>query len=295
MATKPPYAPNVVNQTVSYGGTTWKGNPGTDWTIESSTGSSPSSPSSGSSVDTSGITAALAKGAANQSDFLARFRAAIAGTPATGGTAAVPGMAERIQTELGIPALAQAAGDVATNVTNMPYTQGAATRGYDVNADQLQRIINQKQTELAPTATALANQLQAVTPLATQRIAQETLPWTTEASMVSETAAREVTGYTDIMQANLNVLLEKMREGAAITAAEVAQANALALKEQEFEQAKQATQITEAGGRKLLINSQTGQVIKDLGSTTSGTGGSGIITPAPYKVTPTSTFKASSW
>ena len=31
---KPPYAPNVVNQTVSYGGVTWKGNPGSDWTPE---------------------------------------------------------------------------------------------------------------------------------------------------------------------------------------------------------------------------------------------------------------------
>jgi len=30
--TPPPYAPNVVNQTVSYNGATWKGNPGTGWT-----------------------------------------------------------------------------------------------------------------------------------------------------------------------------------------------------------------------------------------------------------------------
>lgn len=35
---KPPYAPNVVNQTVSYGGITWKGNPGSDWTPETPSG-----------------------------------------------------------------------------------------------------------------------------------------------------------------------------------------------------------------------------------------------------------------
>jgi len=35
---KPPYAPNVVNQTVSYGGATWKGNPGSDWVLESAAG-----------------------------------------------------------------------------------------------------------------------------------------------------------------------------------------------------------------------------------------------------------------
>jgi hypothetical protein len=33
-ATPPPYAPNTENQTVSYGGVTWKGNPGTGWTQE---------------------------------------------------------------------------------------------------------------------------------------------------------------------------------------------------------------------------------------------------------------------
>ena len=30
----PPYEPNVVNQTVSYGGYTWKGNPGQGWSLE---------------------------------------------------------------------------------------------------------------------------------------------------------------------------------------------------------------------------------------------------------------------
>jgi len=34
------------------------------------------------------------------------------------------------------------------------------------------------------------------------------------------------------------------------------------------------TQLTEAGGRKLLINSQTGETIKDLGASSSGGGGS---------------------
>lgn len=31
---QPPYAPNVVNQTVSFGGAVWKGNPGTGWTLD---------------------------------------------------------------------------------------------------------------------------------------------------------------------------------------------------------------------------------------------------------------------
>ena len=35
---QPPYAPNVVNQTVDYGGITWKGNPGQGWTAQSQTG-----------------------------------------------------------------------------------------------------------------------------------------------------------------------------------------------------------------------------------------------------------------
>lgn len=37
-ATPPPYAPNVQNQTVSYGGATWKGEPGGSWRLENSSG-----------------------------------------------------------------------------------------------------------------------------------------------------------------------------------------------------------------------------------------------------------------
>lgn len=37
-AGSPPYPPNVVNQTVSYGGAVWKGNPGQGWTLQSSEG-----------------------------------------------------------------------------------------------------------------------------------------------------------------------------------------------------------------------------------------------------------------
>jgi hypothetical protein len=44
MAEQPPYSPNVVNQTVSYGGATWKGNPGTGWTQEGGGSSSGSAP-----------------------------------------------------------------------------------------------------------------------------------------------------------------------------------------------------------------------------------------------------------
>ncbi len=37
-STPPPYAPNTVNQTVDYGGITWKGQPGGQWTAQTSTG-----------------------------------------------------------------------------------------------------------------------------------------------------------------------------------------------------------------------------------------------------------------
>ena len=36
-----------------------------------------------------------------------------------------------------------------------------------------------------------------------------------------------------------------------------------------------STEITEAGGRKLLINKQTGEIIADLGTSGSGSGSSG--------------------
>jgi hypothetical protein len=41
---QPPYQPNVVNQTVDFGGVTWKGNPGQGWSQQSFTGGNPIGP-----------------------------------------------------------------------------------------------------------------------------------------------------------------------------------------------------------------------------------------------------------
>lgn len=38
---QPNYAPNVVNQTVTYGGATWKGNPGQGWSLQSDASGNP--------------------------------------------------------------------------------------------------------------------------------------------------------------------------------------------------------------------------------------------------------------
>lgn len=40
-ASPPPYAPNVVNQTVDYNGITWKGQPGGQWTAQSTSSGAP--------------------------------------------------------------------------------------------------------------------------------------------------------------------------------------------------------------------------------------------------------------
>ena len=57
---QPPYSPNVVNQTVDYGGITWKGQPGGGWTAQTATGGGPvPGASGGNASDILGIAGSL--------------------------------------------------------------------------------------------------------------------------------------------------------------------------------------------------------------------------------------------
>ncbi len=259
MAEKPPYSPNVVNQTVHYGGVTWKGNPGSDWTPEAA---SSGGGSTGSSADL------IAKQTAAENDFLTRFRAAIGGQEST------QAMADRISTELGLPGLRKNAFAVNQQLSDVPDVQSAATRGFDVNENQRQRIIAAKQGELAPSAVKLNTPQQFAEGQLGERLGyglqeqtKALIPFQTEASMLSDRAAREITGYTNDKQNELTLLLDKLSSQRALTAAETARAQQLADDEADFQRQKD------------LLTFQK--------SLSGGSGGGGIKTPAP--LTPTST------
>lgn len=229
--------------------------------------------------------------------FLGRFRGFI------GGQEGLPIMAERIGKELGLPNLRETAfkagqtlRDVGSTFREIPQAITATGRAASVNADRLTRAIAQRAAELRPvleTATRGVEEAFAGQQFGERELGErlgygvkqqekELLPFTTEATMMSDRVAREVTGFNQGQQRELDAILKRMEQGVTLQKAEYDRATQLAVKESEFENKKKeleltnrlapSTEVVTVGGRKKLINKSTGQVISDLGSSSEGSG-----------------------
>lgn len=210
-----------------------------------------------------------AKQKAAQDEFLGRFRSTVEGQEK------LPDMAARIGGQLGLPGLQQTAQGLIKTVAELPKTQTDATRGYNVNSNQLSRIIGAKQAELAPAAQQAVTQQQAAeSNLATQLgygVAQQQkdlLPFTTEQSLLSDQLAREYSGFTTDKQNQLQLMMQNISNGQALTMAQLQNANDLAMAKLQYDnqvdyfnkqqsaQAKQQNFVNVNGG---LYNTTTGQ------------------------------------
>lgn len=185
------------------------------------------------SADRAGVNA---KQYGEEQDYLSRYRKAL------GGQESLPDMYKRLGIELGIPNLQQSSNTLNTTLANIPATYSSATRGFDVNANQLSRTIGQKTAELQPVVTSTNNALTSAVENAGRGmqygIAQqqkELLPFQTEASMLSDRWAREQTGFTTDHQAELSALISKMQSGVQLSEGEANRANALAVAEKQYE------------------------------------------------------------
>ncbi len=203
-----------------------------------------------------GLTNLFGEQRAGTSDYLNRFKGAISGQETS------QQAADRIGGELGLPGKRQAASTITNTVNNLPYTFGAATRGYDVNANQLSRIIGQKTSELTPamnTANAAVSDAEASldTRMGYQQAdqARELLPYQTEASFLSEQNARETTGYTQQSQSELDSIIAKMNAGIQISEGEKNRANQLAMQELQYKQAIETAKMSNQGNQFVGVNS----------------------------------------
>ena len=214
---------------------------------------------------------------AEDADYLKRY------TDFINGQEGASAMAKRIGGELGIPTLQANATMLQNTLTNLPGTYTKAVQGYDVNENQRQRIIAQKAGELQPMVTTAENSLSgAETNLGQQMGYEQTdqqkalLPYQTEKDLLDERQARETTMFTTENESELNGLIAKINAGVTLSEGEKNRAATLASQESSYLNAKEtassATQIVEVGGRKQLINSQTGAVVQDLGPSSAGTG-----------------------
>ena len=169
-------------------------------------------------------------------DYLKRYSDFIQGQE--GATA----MAGRIGTELGIPTLQANATMLRNTLTNLPGTYNKATTGYDVNANQLARIIGQKSGELAPAVQTAETSLAGAQNTLGQRMGYEQtdqakalLPYQTEKDLLSDRLARETTLYSQGNQRELDALITKIQSGIQISEGERNRAQQLSIAEKGYQ------------------------------------------------------------
>lgn len=174
--------------------------------------------------------------ATQSNDFLNRYKTAI------GSQETVPGMYSRIGGELGLPTLQNNANMLNTTLSNIPNTYTAATKGYDVNSNQLSQIIGRKTYELTPAVTSAnnaaanaQNQLSTQIGYEQQQQAKELQPYQSEQSMLADRQAREATMFSTDNQQELDGLVAKLQAGVTLTNAEQDRANQLAIAEKQYQ------------------------------------------------------------
>lgn len=212
----------------------------------------------------SGTSSLMAGQKAQEDDFLGRFRGAVAGQePLTA-------MSERLGTELGLPALKQSAFDLTQTLKGIPRVQAQATRGFDVNANQLARKTAAEQAKIAPLAQEATAQAQFAQGELGDRLQlgvaeqnRQLDPFLkAELPLMSERLAREFTGYSQDRQNELTLLLSSQQR----TAEQEARVFQLAQDEREFER------------QKSLLSFQTDESIRQK----KATGGLGTVNEWEY-------------
>ena len=195
-----------------------------------------------------------------EEDFLTRFRGGL--------TSAISG----IEGELGLPGLrtgAQAAGQTARGVQDqfraIPQTQQTVAKQVGISAPRLQQRISAKSAELQPTLETSGRQLEEAQRAQEfgenefgRRIGQYLAPFETESKMLSESLAREFSGFTLQFQGELEERLARIRNEGLVDVANVERATELAKQEQDYLEQRELINL---GNRQALINPQTGQEI----------------------------------
>ena len=165
------------------------------------------------------------------------------------GQGTTQGAAERIGGELGLPQLRQNAFNMQQQLIDLPGLHTSASRGFDVNANQLGRIINEKTAQIAPFAQRATAQAQFAEGELGTRLGylqndwnRQLLPLTTEKDFLSDRFAREVSVYSQQDQNELNAILDKIKNGVQISESERDRANALSIAEKGYESALKVAQ-----------------------------------------------------
>ena len=160
------------------------------------------------------------------------YSAAVAKNPS------VTSLYDTANTAFNVPTLASNANYLQNQVTNALPTQQGLMRGFDASQGQVDNATNYNLRFLEPQATAATNNLNTAQGLASQYVqagqaqnAQNLLPIQSQISSTNDAMARQSSGYTVAMQAEMDGLIAKMNQGVALSAAEIDRANTLATAE----------------------------------------------------------------
>jgi len=190
-----------------------------------------------------------------ETDFLNRYRNAILGQQP------ISALAQRREEELGIVPLRQATQGLEQTMAGLPQTYSNATRGFDVNANQLGRIVGTQQAKIGPLAEQSRSALNEATGLQSQLLGydlaqqeKELLPFQSEQALLSDRLARESTGYSQDAERELNGILEKMKAGIQLSEAELQRAHELSLAEWSYKQAVKVAELNLEGTKYTADN-----------------------------------------
>lgn len=163
----------------------------------------------------------LANQGSQTGEFLSNYAGAIKGQEG------MRPMWARLGEELGLPQLRANADSLNATLEALPQTYGDATRGFDVNANQLARIVGAKQAAIAPQAqraTQLAQTAQdylgTQMGLAQAEQAKELLPYQSEEAFLKDRIARETSLFSQDNEREYNALVKKMEAGITLNEGE---------------------------------------------------------------------------
>jgi len=209
---------------------------------------------------------------AQNADYLGRYTGAI------NNQEKMRAMYSRLGEEVGLPNLTRNANDLNASLEAIPETYGSATRGFDVNSNQLARLVGMKQSKLAPAAQKATTQAQQAQEYVNTQMSlgqaeqeKELQPYEQERQMLADRQARETTMFSTQNEQELNSLITKMNAGINLSEAEKGRAHELAMQEKNFQNEKELAKSSNnqryvqmgSGG---LYDTETGNLISGASS-----------------------------
>lgn len=177
-----------------------------------------------------------------------------------------PQILSGIEQNLNLPNLRQSAYDLSDTLREIPSVQTGATRGFDVNANQLARIISSEQEKIAPVAQEAVRQAQFGEEEFGRQSERALKPFETEIDLLKDRLSRESTGFDTDAKNRLDLLLTQIQEEGAMDREKISQATKLAELEQRSEEFKKSFVSVDLGNRVAILDASG----KEVGSYAKG-------------------------